>query len=312
MSFSIERYKAESKRLDTSGIEWERAPEHPLSKGDLYFLHYSMDIENSVPLYLSHLLVTRACMNPVLTSFLSCWVYEELWHGENIARFLNQYGVHFDADTRIANIRARLGFSNTMSIFTTMVGSWLLEDFAAIYLTVGAINELCTATAYGALARKSGHPILQDLLARIQKDERRHFAFYYNCAREWLQRSPRTSRLARFLVERTFVVVGRGVKSQEEVDAMGLYLFDDPEGERELKAIDAKIGKLPGFAGVRLMTRALEASRRRAAARPGWAYRLIESESWARQSQAGMRLPAGALVGYGPTWVYRTHTKERR
>jgi fatty acid desaturase len=300
MSFSIDRYKEVSRRLDTTGIDWDRVRDHALSQGDLYFLHYSMDIENSVPLYLSHLLVTRACMNPVLTSFLSCWVYEELWHGENIAKFLNLYGVDFDAETRIANIRAGLGLYNTMSIFTTMVGSWLLEDFAAIYLTVGAINELSTATAYGALARKAGHPVLEDLLGRIQKDERRHFAFYYNSAQDWLSRSRRTQRLARLVVEKTFVIVGRGIKTEEEVDATALYLFDDAQGQRDVEAIDEKIGKLPGFSGVRLMARELERTRHRVATRPGWAKRLIENESWARLSaRDAVRLPTGALVGAG-------------
>ena len=71
MSFSIERYKEESRKLDTTGVQWNRIRDYPLSKGDLFFLHYAMDVENHVPLYLSHLLVTRACMNPVITTFLS-------------------------------------------------------------------------------------------------------------------------------------------------------------------------------------------------------------------------------------------------
>ena len=65
MSFSIDRYKEESRKLDTTGIDWDAVREHPLSNGDLFCLHYMMDIENHVSLYLSHLLVTRACMDPV-------------------------------------------------------------------------------------------------------------------------------------------------------------------------------------------------------------------------------------------------------
>ena len=159
---------------------------YPLSKGDLFCLHYMMDIENHVPLYLSHLLVTRACMDPILTAFLACWNYEELWHGENLGKLLNLYGIEFDTQDRIANVRANLGVQNSISILTTMAGSWLSKDFSAIYLTIGAINELATLTGYGALIRKSRHPVLTDLLSRIIKDERRHFAFYFNSAKEWL------------------------------------------------------------------------------------------------------------------------------
>ncbi len=257
MSFSIERYKEESKKVDVTGIAWDEVAAHPLSKGDLFCMHYMMDIENHVPLYLSHLLVTRACMDPILTAFLACWNYEELWHGENIGRLLNLYGIEFDTQDRIANVRANLGVQNSLGILTTMAGSWLLKNFSAVYLSIGAINELTTLTGYGALIRKSGHPVLKDLLGRIIKDERRHFAF------------------------RVWVPVGQGVKTQEEVDALAIYLFDDEQGEEELLELDAMIGKLPGLAGIKLMSRSLYAARERARRNPQWAWRLIENEEWA-------------------------------
>jgi hypothetical protein len=281
MSFSIERYKEESKKLDTAGIDWEAATSSPLSNGDLFCLHYMMDIENHVPLYLSHLLVTRACMDPILTAFLACWNYEELWHGENIGKFLNLYGIEFDTQVRIANVRAHLGVQNSVSLMSTMVGSWLLKDFSAVYLTIGAINELATLTGYGALIRKSGHPVLRDLLGRIIKDERRHFAFYFNSAKEWLTDNEKAQRMDRWMLNRVWVPVGQGVKTQEEVDALALYLFDDEQGEEELLALDEKIGKLPGLAGIKLMSKALYAARDRRGKNPGWASRLIENEEWA-------------------------------
>ncbi|HEX2679717.1 MAG TPA: ferritin-like domain-containing protein [Candidatus Dormibacteraeota bacterium] len=281
MSFSIERYKEESKKVDVTGIAWDEVASHRLSKGDLFSLHYMMDIENHVPLYLSHLLVTRACMDPILTAFLACWNYEELWHGENIGKLLNLYGIEFDTQDRIANVRANLGFKNSASILATMTGSWLFKDFSAVYLTIGAINELTTLTGYGALIRKSGHPVLKDLLGRIIKDERRHFAFYYNSAKEWLSGNKRAQTVDRWMLDRVWVPVGHGVKTQEEVDAISMYLFDDEQGEEELLDIDAKIGKLPGLGGIQLMSKALYAARERSRRTPGWGTRLIEKEEWA-------------------------------
>jgi hypothetical protein len=240
-----------------------------------------MDIENHVPLYLSHLLVTRACMDPVLTAFLACWNYEELWHGENLGRLLNEYGIELDNQQRIAQIRGNLGVQNSLSILITLAGSWLFKDFTAVYLTIGAINELSTATGYGALSRKSGHPVLKDLLARITKDERRHFAFYYNSAKDWLEDNVRGQKIDRFMLERYWVPVGKGVKTQEEVDALALYLFDDEQGEEELLGIDEKIGKLPGLSGIKLMSKALYEARERSRRDPRWAVRLIEQEAWA-------------------------------
>ncbi len=295
MSFSIERYKEESKKVDVTGVAWDEVTGHPLSRGDLFCLHYMMDIENHVPLYLSHLLVTRACMDPILTAFLACWNYEELWHGENLGRLLNLYGIEFDTQERIANVRANLGFQNSVSILSTMTGSWLLKDFSAVYLTIGAINELSTLTGYGALIRKSGHPVLKDLLGRIIKDERRHFAFYYNSAREWLSGNARAQKVDRWMLDRVWVPVGQGVKKQEEVDALALYLFDDEQGEEELLELDAKIGKLPGLAGIKLMSKALYSARERARKDPRWAWRLIDNEEWA--IKAPKRSPIGELTG---------------
>src|SRR5260221_4194069 len=219
MSFSIERYKEKSTKHDTAGIGWQAVTASPLSKGDLFCLHYMMDIENHVPLYLSHLLVTRACMDPILTAFLACWNYEELWHGENLGKLLNLYGIEVDTQDRIAQVRANLGLQNSLSILTTMAGSCLSKDFSAVYLSIGAINELTTLTRSGALIRKSKQPLLADLLSRIIKDEPRHFAFYYNSAKEWLTDNVAAQRFDRWMLERVWVPVGKGVKKQEEVDA---------------------------------------------------------------------------------------------
>jgi hypothetical protein len=281
MSFSIERYKEESKKVDTAGVMWDEVTSSKLSNGDLFCLHYMMDIENHVPLYLSHLLVTRACMDPILTAFLACWNYEELWHGENLGKFLNLYGIEFDTQERIANVRANLGLQNSVSIMSTMAGSWLLKDFSSVYLSIGAINELSTLTGYGALIRKSGHPVLKDLLSRIIKDERRHYAFYFNSAKEWLTDNKKAQRVDRWMLDRVWVPVGQGVKSQEEVDALALYLFDSEQGEAELAGIDEKIGRLPGLSGIKLLSRSLVAARERVRRNPRWAWRLIDDEEWA-------------------------------
>ena len=298
MSFSIERYKQESRKLDTTGVEWDKIRDYPLSKGDLFFLHYAMDVENHVPLYLSHLLVTRACMNPVITAFLSLWAYEELWHGENLSRFLVEYGIPLENDTRIRNLRSEMGISNSLSIMSTMIASWALDDFAALYLSIGATNELSTATAYGALARNCQHPVLQDLLGRIQKDERRHFAFYYNSAKEWMTDNPRAQKVGRIGMNLFWQVVGQGLKNQEEVDAISLYLFNDEAGKADVEMIDEKMGRLPGLQGIRLMTKARDDARKRAENDPEWGWRLIENESWAKKSEEGAtKLYSGQLIG---------------
>src|SRR6186997_2495379 len=92
VEFDIDRYVRNSKKVDLTQIDWEDIPNHPLSDGDVMCLHYMMDIETHTVIYLRDLLATRASHDPHVTAFLSCWVYEELWHGEAFSRFLGEAG----------------------------------------------------------------------------------------------------------------------------------------------------------------------------------------------------------------------------
>ena len=66
--------------------------------------------------------------------------------------------------------------------------------------------------------------------------------------------------------------VGAGVKTQEEVDALALYLFgDSPEGREGAREIDATVAELPGLEGLTLLEDVLDGALERAAANPGYA-----------------------------------------
>ena len=39
--------------------------------------------------------------DPQITAFLSCWVYEELWHGEAFSDFLRAYGIEVPAEPKL-------------------------------------------------------------------------------------------------------------------------------------------------------------------------------------------------------------------
>ena len=204
VDFDLDRYLRNSKKVDLSDIEWERIPDHPLSDGDVMCLHYMMDIETHTVIYLRDLLATRAAADPQITAFLSCWVYEELWHGEAFSDFLRAYGIEEPIEPRLPDgrtplptrpnrwrdLRVRIGVGNGLGILPTMLGSMLARDFAAIHMMWGAVNELTTLTSYDALIRRSEHPVLHQLLRRVIQDERRHFAFYRAQAKARMQRSP--------------------------------------------------------------------------------------------------------------------------
>ena len=75
--------------------------------------------------------------------------------------------------------------------------------------------------------------------------------------------------------------MGKGVKTQEEVDALAIYLFGDDQGFEEVLAIDEKIGRLPGLEGIQLMSKAVIEARERTRLTEDWGQRLIENEGWA-------------------------------
>src|SRR5205814_5588354 len=256
VEFDLDRYLRNSKKVDLSGIRWEEVPNHPLSNGDVMCLHYMMDIEAHTVIYLRDLLATRAAHDPQFTAFLSCWVYEELWHGEAFSDFLRAYGLEVPAEPKLPDgstpmptrpartkeFRERLGVGHQLSLLPTMLGSMLTRDFVAIHMTWGAINELTTLTAYHQLIRRSSHPVLHQMLRKIIQDERRHFAFYRAQAKARLTGNPRAARLVRRALQAFWTPVGAGVKTDEAVDALALYLFgDSPEGRDGIREIDANI-----------------------------------------------------------------------
>ncbi len=286
VEFDLDRYLRNSKKVDLSGIAWDRVASHPLSAGDVMCLHYMMDIETHTVIYLRDLLATRVALDPQITAFLSCWVYEELWHGEAFSDFLRSYGIEVPAEPKLPDgstpmpthprrwreLRVRLGVGNGLGILPTMLGSMLTRDFAAIHMMWGAVNELTTLTGYRALMRRCDHPQLHELLRKVIQDERRHFAFYRAQAKARMQRSPTARRLVRCVLRALWTPVGAGVKTEEEVDALAIYLFGDgPEGREQIREIDRTISAVPGLEGLTLLEDYLDRALRRAAERPGWA-----------------------------------------
>jgi rubrerythrin len=276
--FDLDRYLRASKRVDLSGVAWDRIGRHPLSEAEARCLAYMMDIESHTSIYLRDLLATPAAFEPDVTAFLSCWVYEELWHGEAFSRFLGEAGWTLAPDlervqaesaypSRVPRnqwIRRRLTARGRLSHVGTMLGSALMSDFAALHMTWGAANELSTLTSYHRLIARTANPELNNLLTAIIKDERRHFAFYRAQARTRLARSAGARRITRWAMDHLWAIVGTGVRPQAETDFVVLHLFGDVEGGESALEMDRTIGELPGMNGCELFRRARTQARDRA------------------------------------------------
>jgi len=263
--FDLNKYLRASRKLDLDGIDFDAVPRYPLSREEVRCLTYMMDIETHTVIYLRDLLTTQAAYDPDVTAFLSLWVYEEFWHGEALGRFLRSAGERFSPD-RTGQIRRSAGLKDLFGTMGKMVTARVLPDFVAVHMTWGAMNELATRHGYHRVMAKTRHPILVELLTRIVKDERRHYAFYYNQARSRLDGNAKAQKLVRWALDKMWAPVGTGVRPQHETDFVVLQLFGDDAGRAVVREMELEMSKLPGLDGMRLMRRAMARAERRSRA----------------------------------------------
>jgi rubrerythrin len=275
--FDLDKYLRASNRVDLSTVEWDRVGQHPVANDEARCLTYMMDIETHTVVFLRDLLATRASFDPEVTAFLSCWVYEELWHGEAFSRFLGEAGYRVPPSyepvagddpfpTRFDRnqwIRRKFGTKGYVSHMGTLLGSALFRDFVAVHMTWGAVNELSTLTAYHRIIAKTEHPVLVQLLQAIIKDERRHFAFYRAQARMRLAGSRQARTITRWAFEHLWAPVGTGVRPQPETDFVIHSLFGDADGLVAVKEMEHTLGELPGLERSTFLSDALEGAARR-------------------------------------------------
>jgi hypothetical protein len=174
MRTTIDSYKNRAAKLDLDGIDFDDFRVHSLAPDDLRTLRYMHDVEHHTICYLRDLLLTPAHQDPEITSFLSCWAFEEMWHGEAIGRVLEAHGEEAGAP-RIAALRHSRRRHEALSTFSTIgLAAFSGRAFIALHMTWGAINEWTTQAGYARLSEKAAHPTLRELLRRIMKQEGGH------------------------------------------------------------------------------------------------------------------------------------------
>jgi hypothetical protein len=258
MRSDIERYKQQVRRLDLAGVDMAAFHDDPLPAPVLRCLRYMHDVEHHTVCYVRDLLVTSAHQDPALTTFLTLWSYEELWHGEAIGQVLAAHG-EAAGGARIAPLRRRLGWPDRLSPLLHSLGSTLAgESFPAVHMTWGAVNEWTTQAGYARLAELAGHPVLGELLNRIMRQEGRHIVFYAGEAQRRLTGDRKAQRLVRTALRHLWRPVGAGVMPRSEVVFMINTLFGDDRGRAMAQRIDQRVARLPGLDGLHLVERALD------------------------------------------------------
>ncbi|HEY6298445.1 MAG TPA: hypothetical protein VIW95_02280 [Candidatus Binatus sp.] len=252
-AFDLNRYLRVCGATKPECFDWT-TPQPRLGDDALFTIAYMMDIESYTIVYLRDLLSTHVVRDNDVTAFLSCWAYEEFFHSLLLRRFLATQGVAI-GDQRFADLRSKTSFADRVIRPGIAVLSRITRNFPAVHMTFGAINEISTLTGYQALIRRtdftrdrsdSPRPLLTTILERIIKDERRHFAFYFNQARRRL-RVPAARRLTALLVRNFWTPVGVTVRGDPAMRRVCAYLFPGESGVELLAGVDRSIARLPGL-----------------------------------------------------------------
>jgi hypothetical protein len=253
MKTTIDSYKSRAGRLDLAGIDFDDFKDQPLPPDALRSLRYMHDVEHHTVCYLRDLLLTPAHQDPEITSFLSCWVFEEMWHGEAIGQVLEAHGEEAGAG-RIAALRHHRRRRAAVSTFSTIgTAAFAGRAFVALHMTWGAINEWTTQAGYARLSELAGHSTLRELLRRIMKQEGGHIDFYASEAGRRLADSPKAQKLTRCALSHLWRPVGSGVMPKEEVGFLVRYLLDGEKGRQVAARIDRRVDRLPGQGGLHLL-----------------------------------------------------------
>jgi hypothetical protein len=254
--FQIDRYKQSVAPVCHDDLDYAVFATLPLTPGALRCLRYMCDVEEYTTCYLRDLLVTPSHKDPEISTFLTMWNYEEYWHGEALAKVLDAHGIPTD-DDHIRAIRLAQGWKDKLApIKHALAANVIGEDYIAVHMTWGAINEWSTYTGYARLAERARHPVLTELLDRIMRQETRHAAFYAAQARQRLAASPRARHLTRWALRRFWAPVGSTIMPAADTRHLLGYLLSGPDGARAAARIDDKIDRLPGLNGLSLVRRA--------------------------------------------------------
>lgn len=254
ITVETDSYLKVSAKVAEDDIDWATARSVGLTEAERYILTYMADIEAQTIMYLRDLLKTEAAFESDVVAFLSMWNYEEYFHGRLLERLLRECGGDLGQD-RVAEVRRHASFSEKLESLAANILSWIFRpEFPALYTAWGAVQELTTLRGYEQLARTTQNPALKSICDRIAKQERRHFAWYFNNAKWRLGRSSRAQRLTKFLLHRFWTPVGAGVKSPAEVARLLFDLFPAAAADEMALEIDGKISTLPGLDGLKIMS----------------------------------------------------------
>ncbi len=232
-------------------INWKDIKNYPLDQKFVPVLLYMRDVEALTDMYYEELRRTPTGKDPVISKFMERWSNEEQTHGEVLNRFLNEAGIETN-DKWQAQVRQAVStFYTVNNYLITSLTNLVGKKFTATHMTFGAIHEMSTTQGYRRLINLANHPILDEILNGIIREESAHTHFYRSVARIELQKSEFAQKLSRFIVNNFWTPVGSGAKPKSESNYTIATLFEGDDGLEWIdRNVSQRIQGLPGFEGL--------------------------------------------------------------
>jgi len=245
--FDLERFLDLSGAVNVADLDWDAARRIGITDAEAQILRYMADVESHTILYMRDLLGRHGARDREITAFLSVWVYEELCHGRAIDRFLAVVG-HPARPSRDPVVGWRAALKEVAGSLASRLAAASTPKFTATHMAWGAVNELTAAAAYLALERHTANPVLAILSARLAKQERKHFAFYYSQAERRLDGDTAAQKICSAALKWFWRIVGSGVGDGESLELLAATLFGNEANRRMLVDADETVARLPGLA----------------------------------------------------------------
>jgi rubrerythrin len=252
----IAQHLAVSSKVDIEDLDWELARKVGLTQLEIDSLLYFTDIESQTVHYFLEVAKLKVSRDPELLTFLTMWNYEEYFHSYAMTRLLKECGVDVpSAQERAATVRANARFKAKFEDFGQgVIAKTIPRTFISLWMFWGALQECLTTQAYEELANKTSNPVLEELCRRIAKQERRHFAYYFNQARDKLAGRPFDQRFVKWIANKFYAPVGGGVKTDEEGARLVAQLFPGNRIFEVMGYIEKRMAQLPGMEDLHCVT----------------------------------------------------------
>jgi rubrerythrin len=253
----IAQHIAVSGRVEIEDLDWELCRKVGLTQREIESLQFFADIESQTVYYFLEVAKLQVARDPELLTFLTMWNYEEYFHSHAITRLMQECGVPVvNATERSTKIRAGARFKAKFEDFAqTLIAKLMPKRFVALWMFWGALQECLTTQAYEEVIRTTENPVLAEMFRRIAKQERRHFAYYFNQARLRLADNKRNQKFCRYIVRKFYAPVGSGVKTDAEGARLVAQLFPGERVFEVMSYIERRMAQLPGMQGLDACTK---------------------------------------------------------